>query len=91
MIDAAEIARIRSEVSIVDVLEARGFRLRRVGQDFVMCCPFHDEKTGSFKVNPVKNTWYCHGACKEGGDVNCKLSALTCGKRHRMRRKTTGR
>ena len=39
------------------------------GRVFWACCPFHDEKTGSFKVDPERGTWYCFGACRKGGDV----------------------
>ena len=34
---------------------------------FNACCPFHNEKTGSFFIYP-NNTFYCFGACKKGGD-----------------------
>ncbi|MEL6430197.1 MAG: DNA primase [Planctomycetota bacterium] len=33
------------------------------------CCPFHDERTPSFKIDPAMGTWYCFGACRKGGDV----------------------
>lgn len=32
-------------------------------------CPLHDEKTASFVIYMQTNTWYCFGACSEGGDV----------------------
>ena len=33
------------------------------------CCPFHEERTPSFKVDPQQGNWYCFGACRTGGDV----------------------
>ena len=43
-------------------------------------CPFHNEKTGSFKVYPQDNRWHCFGLCYNGGDVIdliCKMNNLT--------------
>lgn len=42
--------------------------LKRVGKNFVGLCPFHDEKTPSFSINPEKQLFYCFG-CKEGGNI----------------------
>ncbi len=41
----------------------RGSGIRLVGR-----CPFHDEKTPSFSVNPVDKLYYCFG-CHKGGDM----------------------
>ncbi len=43
--------------------------LKRSGSRLTCCCPFHNEKTPSFFVNPNRGTWRCFGACDEGGDV----------------------
>lgn len=43
--------------------------LKPKGRYYECCCPFHNEKTPSFKVNPAKNSWFCYGACQEGGDA----------------------
>ena len=42
--------------------------LRKAGGRLTGRCPFHEERTPSFSVNPVKGLYYCFG-CGEGGDV----------------------
>ena len=42
--------------------------LEKKGGRFWACCPFHQEKTGSFTVNPDLKTYYCFG-CHKGGTV----------------------
>lgn len=42
--------------------------LRSNGSEFQACCPFHDERTPSFTVNPHTNLFYCFG-CGAGGNV----------------------
>jgi len=44
------------------------FPLKRAGTEFRAICPFHQEKTPSFFVNPSKQSYYCHG-CGAGGAV----------------------
>lgn len=43
--------------------------LKKAGRTYKACCPFHNEKTPSFVVDPVRGTWRCFGACATGGDV----------------------
>jgi DNA primase len=59
--------RVRAAASIIDVVSAHT-DLRRQGARYVGLCPFHDERTPSFSVNPSENLYYCFG-CQAGGDV----------------------
>ncbi len=61
--------RLKREVSIQRLAEARGIKLRRVGKELIGLCPFHDDRNPSLSIDPVKNVWDCKGACGEGGDV----------------------
>ncbi len=62
-----DIERIRSAVSIVDVITPH-IALRRVGRRWVGLCPFHAEKTPSFSVNEELGRYHCFG-CSKSGDV----------------------
>jgi DNA primase catalytic core len=61
--------RIKREVSIQRLAEARGIKLRRSGKELIGLCPFHKDTNPSLNIDPVKNVWSCKGACGEGGDV----------------------
>ena len=59
---------IRSKVDIADLVSSYGFQLKQSGSDLWCCCPFHNEKTPSFKVDSSRGTYHCFG-CGESGDV----------------------
>ena len=61
--------RIKREVSIQRLAEARGIKLVRSGKELIGLCPFHDDRNPSLNIDPAKNVWHCKGACGEGGDV----------------------
>ena len=61
--------RIKREVSIQRLAEARGIKLTRSGKELIGLCPFHDDRNPSLNIDPVANVWHCKGACCEGGDV----------------------
>ena len=54
-------------VDIVEVIDRR-VKLKKSGKNYSARCPFHDEKTPSFSVNPDKQFYYCFG-CGAGGNA----------------------
>lgn len=62
-----DIDRLREQASIVDVISDY-VQLKKAGRYFKGLCPFHDEKTPSFMVDPSKQLYHCFG-CGEGGNV----------------------
>lgn len=60
--------RIKREVSIQRLAEARGIKLRRVGRSLMGLCPFHTDTNPSLSIDPGKNEWHCFG-CERKGDV----------------------
>jgi DNA primase len=61
------ISRVIDRCDIVDAVSSY-IPLKRVGRNFKACCPFHNEKTPSFIVNPDKQIFHCFG-CGAGGNV----------------------
>src|SRR5919204_1345787 len=60
--------RVRDAVDMVDLVGTR-VDLRRAGVNrFEGLCPFHEERTPSFGINPAEKLFYCFG-CGEGGDA----------------------
>src|SRR4051812_12791918 len=52
---------------MVEVVSGRT-QLRKVGARYTGRCPFHEERTPSFSVNPQDKLFHCFG-CGKGGDV----------------------
>jgi len=71
------IEEIKLRAPIEDVVREHVPSLRKSGALWVACCPFHDEKTPSFKVDPRRGSWYCFGACAEGGDQISFVERIT--------------
>jgi DNA primase len=60
-------AEVKAKVDLVKVVQEQ-VRLTKKNKDFWGLCPFHQEDSPSFKVNPQMQSWYCFG-CERSGDV----------------------
>ncbi len=63
-----ELAHLKTNTSLLRLAESQGYEPKKEGKDYVMCCPFHDDKTPSLKITPSKNLFHCFG-CGAGGSV----------------------
>ena len=67
MITKEMIETVKNRVSIVDIVNSY-VELKKRGQSYMACCPFHNENTPSFSVSARNNIFKCFG-CGESGDA----------------------
>jgi DNA primase len=60
-------AEVKAKVDLVKVV-GEHVRLTKRNRDLWGLCPFHQEDSPSFKVDPQRQSWYCFG-CERHGDV----------------------
>ena len=66
-ISQSTLDQIRAASDIIEIIGGY-FPLKRAGGNYVALCPFHNEKSPSFNVNPQRQIYHCFG-CNAGGDV----------------------
>lgn len=66
-ISEQDIQKVREASDIVAVFGERT-PVKQKGRDFWCCCPIHEEKTPSCKLDPASQLWHCFG-CGAGGDI----------------------
>lgn len=78
LISREDVQKVREATDLV-ALVAERTQVKRKGRDFWACCPLHQEKTPSFKIDPSTQLWHCFG-CDEGGsafDLVMKMDDLS--------------
>ncbi len=68
MISVASIENLKTQIDIIEVISGY-IDLKRVGSNYVACCPFHNEKTPSFVVSPTKSIYHCYGCGASGNGI----------------------
>src|SRR5271157_2558609 len=63
----SDVDQVRAAADIVKIV-GDYVKLRKAGANYMGLCPFHQEKSPSFAVHPVKQIFHCFG-CGVGGDV----------------------
>ena len=59
---------LKDRADLVRIIEPYARDLKKKGANWMACCPFHQEKTPSFSVNPQKGFYKCFG-CGKGGNA----------------------
>ena len=62
-----------TRVDIVELIDGY-VPLKKKGREYLACCPFHDEKTPSFTVSPVKQFYHCFGCGAHGTALSFLMS-----------------
>jgi len=69
---------VLSRIDIVELIEQH-VPLKKRGVNFQACCPFHQEKSPSFNVNPKKQFYHCFGCGANGNAVSFLMDYLHLG------------
>ncbi len=64
---STDIAALKNRIPILSLI-GQGVTLKQDGREWLGLCPFHQENTPSFRVNPDKGEFHCFG-CGKGGDA----------------------
>ena len=67
LISKETVERVKDAADIAEVI-SQYTDLRRAGAQMMGLCPFHEESSPSFSVDPVRKLYHCFG-CQAGGDV----------------------
>jgi len=78
----ATIAEIKQTVSLLRLIEAAGYKLKKHGCDHAICCPFHDDKTPSLIISRESNLFHCFGCGASGSVIDWVMKSQGVSFRH---------
>lgn len=84
MIPQDYIQQLLARVDIVEVID-RHVKLKKSGQNYSACCPFHSEKSPSFSVSPTKQFYHCFGCGVHGTAISFMMEYHGMGFRDAVR------
>ena len=64
----SELERLKTEVSLLRLIQSQGHVLAKRGREWAMRCIFHEDATASLVVTEVRNLYHCFG-CNAAGSV----------------------
>jgi len=64
----SEVSKLKTDISLLRLVESQGYESKKQGNDYVISCPFHEEDTPSLIISPKNNLFHCFG-CDAAGSV----------------------
>ena len=65
-------------VSVIEIAERHGARLKRRGRELVGPCPVCGGREDKFAIKPSENVWHCRGIQKGGGALDLEMHLSGC-------------
>ncbi len=81
-IPSDQLERLKQAVSLLRLAESQGYKPQKQGKDYAVHCPFHDDKTPSCMISPVKNVYHCFGCGAKGSVIDWTMKTQGVGFRH---------
>ncbi|WWP00892.1 MAG: DNA primase [Candidatus Dasytiphilus stammeri] len=69
LVSRAFLHKLLAYIDVVELINSR-ITLKKSGNNYKACCPFHQEKTPSFTVNRDKQFYYCFGCGEHGNAID---------------------
>jgi len=73
---------LKTDISLIRLIESQGFDLHKDGKDYKMCCPFHSDITPSLKISTKKNVYHCFGCDAKGTVIDWVMQTQGVSFRH---------
>ena len=78
----SQLNKLKTDISLVRLIQSQGYDLKQQGKDHIMNCPFHDDKTPSLKVSTQKNVFNCFGCAASGTVIDWVMKTQGISFRH---------
>jgi len=77
-----QLKQLKTNISLIRLIQSQGFDLKKQGKDHIMNCPFHNDKTPSLKISESKNVFNCFGCDAKGTVIDWVIKTQGVSFRH---------
>jgi DNA primase catalytic core len=77
-----QLSSLKTDISLIRLIESQGHNLSKDGKDYKICCPFHEDATPSLKISTLKNVYHCFGCDAKGTVIDWVMQTQGVSFRH---------